>query len=124
MYSNWLVSDDHRGSKPINIEICDCEFLLHWMLEQLTSHYCWKSFLVDCIIATMKWTDLPTNTMLLIRKISKNEQGATMLQLKDTKTRNVYNILAPAKLCKDITIEDVIYRDENCICDLCILPKC
>ena len=58
--------------------------------------------------------------MLLIRKISKNEEGETMLQLKDTKTRNVYNILAPAKLCKDITIEDVIYRADNCICELCI----
>ena len=94
--------------------------VMYWMLEQLTSHYCWKSFLVDCIIVTMEWTDLPTNTMLLIKKISKNEQGATMFQLKDTKTRNVYNILAPEKLCKDVTIEDVIYRDENCICELCI----
>ena len=89
-------------------------------MEMENNEDCCKSFLVDSIIAIMNWTDLPTNSMLLIRKISKNEEGETMLQLKDVKTRAVYNILAPAKLCKDITTEDVIYRDKNCICELCI----
>ena len=81
---------------------------------------CWKSFLVDSIIAIMIWTELPTNTILIISMVSKTIQGETMLLLKDQSTKALYNVIAPEKLCKDLSTDDVIYRDENCICELCI----
>ena len=64
--------------------------------------------------------ELPTNTVLVIIMISKTEGGQTMLQLKDVKTGTFYYVVAPGNLCTDITTDDVIYRDENCICELCI----
>ena len=68
----------------------------------------------------MKWADLPMNTMLAVIMVSKSEGGQTMLQLKDVKTKTYYYVTAPDKLCIDITTDDVIYRDEDCICELCI----
>ena len=66
------------------------------------------------------WTELPTNTILLISTISKTAQGDTMMLLKDQITKTFYNVIAPEKLCKDLSTDDVIYRDESCVCDLCI----
>ena len=52
--------------------------------------------------------------------VSKSDGGQSMLQLKDVEAETFYYVAAPDKLYADIKTNDVVYRDENCVCDLCI----
>ena len=52
-------------------------------------------------------SELPINVILIIKEISKIEDG-TVLQLRDAKRLRNYIVAAPEELCTDICIGDVI----------------
>ena len=60
----------------------------------------------------VEWSELPINVILIIKEISKIEDG-TVLQLRDMKRLRNYIVVAPEELCTDICIGDVICREKS-----------
>ena len=60
----------------------------------------------------VEWSELPINVILIIKGVSKTEDG-TVLQLRDAKRLRNYIVVAPEKLCTDICIGDVICREKS-----------
>ena len=60
----------------------------------------------------VEWSELPINVILIIKEISKIEDG-TVLQLRDAKRLRNYIVVAPEELCTDICIGDVICREKS-----------